>query len=109
MQTEKQLANLLLSDYKLTAEDTAKSHSPEANAKRAATRKKNKLLKEEILKEMKAKDWQEIVRGLIDRAKEDTNSYTVLEKSIGQAPASKVELETENTIEINITGDNKEK
>lgn len=62
----------------------------EAQKKSAEARKRNtaerKLIKERILERMKADDWDEIIDGVINRAKRDDKSFEVLRDTIGEKP-----------------------
>lgn len=46
-------------------------------------------------------DWDEMIDGLIARAKEDTKSYESLRDTIGEKPKDSVEIQGDN-IEIKI-------
>lgn len=66
----------------------------EAQRKSADKRKQNtaerRLLKDAILERMGADDWDELVDGLIDRAKGNDKAFEVLRDTIGQKPIDKV-------------------
>lgn len=70
------------------------SEAREMQKKSAKARSRNvaekKLLKDEILKRMDAKDWDEIVDGAIDRAKESDKGFEILRDTIGQKPVDKL-------------------
>lgn len=70
------------------------SEAREMQKKSAKARSRNvaekKLLKDEILKRMNAKDWDEIVDGAIDRAKESDKGFEILRDTIGQKPVDKL-------------------
>lgn len=70
------------------------SEAREMQKKSAKARSKNvaekKLLKDEILKRMNAKDWDEIIDGAIDRAKESDKGFEILRDTIGQKPVDKL-------------------
>lgn len=70
------------------------SEAREMQKKSAKARSRNvaekKLLKDEILKRMNAKDWDEIVGGAIDRAKESDKGFEILRDTIGQKPVDKL-------------------
>lgn len=59
----------------------------------AEARKEKKLFKEEILKRMGEKDWNDIVDKLIERAKKNDKSFEILRDTIGQKPKEEVEHE----------------
>lgn len=65
-------------------------------------RHERKLWKEEIVKKLNAKDFDEIIQNLIDRAKNNDKSFEVLRDTMGQKP--KEEIETEIKLPVtNIT------
>ena len=70
------------------------SEAREMQKKSAKARSRNvaekKLLKDEILKRMNAKDWDEIIDGAIDRAKESDKGFEILRDTIGQKPVDKL-------------------
>jgi predicted CopG family antitoxin len=71
-------------------------------------RREKKLFKEEILKRMGEKDWNDIVDKLIERAKKNDKSFEVLRDTIGQKPKEEVEHEVKMPVfNIEVT-DNKE-
>lgn len=51
-----------------------------------------RILKDEILKRMKAKDWDEIVDGVIERAKASDQAFQTLQNTIGQMPQKDINL-----------------
>lgn len=61
--------------------------------KSGEARKEKKLFKEEILKRMGEKDWNDIVDKLIERAKKNDKSFELLRDTIGQKPKDEVEHE----------------
>lgn len=61
--------------------------------KSGEARKEKKLFKEEILKRMGEKDWNDIVDKLIERAKKNDKSFEILRDTIGQKPKEEVEHE----------------
>jgi hypothetical protein len=71
----------------------------ENQKKSAAARKRNnlerRLLKERIIERMKAKDWDEVVDGVIQRAKESDKGFEVFRDTIGEKPVESVELNAE--------------
>lgn len=70
------------------------SEAREMQKKSAKARSRNvaekKLLKDEILKRMNAKDWDEIIDGAIYRAKESDKGFEILRDTIGQKPVDKL-------------------
>lgn len=61
--------------------------------KSGESKKEKKLLKEEILKRLNEKDFDEIVYNLIDRAKKNSKDFEVLRDTIGQKPKETEEHE----------------
>ena len=61
--------------------------------KSGEARREKKLFKEEILKRMGEKDWNDIVDKLIERAKKNDKSFEILRDTIGQKPKEEVEHE----------------
>lgn len=59
--------------------------------KRSQNIKEAKIIKEEILKRMNARDWDEIIYGVIDRAKKEKGDFETFQASIGQKPHEVVE------------------
>ena len=58
--------------------------------KSGEVRREKRLLKDAILERMGAYDWNELVDGLIDRAKGNDKAFEVLRDTIGQKPIDKV-------------------
>lgn len=61
-----------------------------AQKKSAEARKRNtaerKLIKERILERMQAADWDEVIDGVIARAKESDKGFEVLRDTVGEKP-----------------------
>lgn len=55
-------------------------------------RREKKIIKEEILKRMSEKDWEEMMTNMIQRAKGTDKGFEVFRDSIGQKPAQEVNL-----------------
>lgn len=92
---------------KLTTEE-AREIGRKGGIRSAEARKEKKLFKEEILKRMGEKDWNDIVDKLIERAKKNDKSFEVLRDTIGQKPKEEVEHEVKMPVfNIEVT-DNKE-
>lgn len=68
--------------------------------------KEKKILREEILKRLSAKDMDEITQNLIARAKDNDRSFEVLRDTIGQKPTDKAEVTTDITIVDILKGNN---
>lgn len=75
----------------------------------AATRVKRekKLWKDELIKRLNAKDWDEIMNRLIDNAKNNGGKdFEILRDTMGQKPVDKQEVD--NATRINIIDDTSE-
>lgn len=59
--------------------------------KSGEARREKKIFKEEILKRLNAKDFEEIIDNLIERAKSNDKSVEVLRDTMGQKPKDQVE------------------
>lgn len=88
--------NLKPGAHKLTVEEQSRG-----GKKSAEVRRERKLIKDRILERMGESDWDEMIDGLIARAKEDTKSYESLRDTIGEKPKDSVEIQGDN-IEIKI-------
>ena len=80
--------NLIPQAHKLTVQEQSIG-----GKKSAEVRREKKLFKEEILKRMGEKDWNDIVDKLIERAKKNSKDFEVLRDTIGQKPKEEVEHE----------------
>ena len=58
--------------------------------KRSENIKEKKLIREIIEKRLKARDLNEIIDNLIERAKTDSKDFEVLQAALGQKPIDKV-------------------
>ena len=64
----------------------------EMQKKSAKNRKEQKLIKDRILEMMKEDDWDEMILGVISRAKDSDKAFEILRDTIGQKPSDKVEV-----------------
>lgn len=68
----------------------------EMQRKSAAAKKRNnlerKLIKERILERMGAKDWDELIDGVIERAKATDKGFEVLRDTIGEKPKEDISI-----------------
>ena len=73
----------------------------ENQKKSAKARKRNneerKLIRERILERMNASDWDELIDGVIQRAKQTDKGFEVLRDTIGEKPVDNVQMKTEIT------------
>ena len=70
--------------------DVAREMQKKSAKKRSDNIKEKKLIREIIEKRLKARDLNEIVDNLIERAKTDSKDFEVLQAAIGQKPIDKV-------------------
>ena len=63
-----------------------------ANGKAA---KERKIIREEILKTMNETDWQEMIAGIIARAKDSDKAFELLRDTIGQKPVTETLITTD--------------
>jgi hypothetical protein len=66
-------------------------------AKRAAEARKRKnlerkLIKEQLIEKMNANDWDEVIQGVIDRAKITDKGFEVLRDTLGEKPKETVDI-----------------
>ena len=68
----------------------------EAQKKSAEARKRNtaerKLIKERILERMKESDWEEMIDGVIERAKFTDKAFEVFRDTIGEKPKEDISI-----------------
>lgn len=68
----------------------------EMQKKSAEKRKQNtaekKLIRERILAKMGEDDWDEVIAGIIKRAKKSDKAFEILRDTIGEKPTDKVEM-----------------
>ena len=55
-------------------------------------KRENKLIKERILERMGETDWDEMIDGIIARAKQTDKGFEMFRDTIGQKPSEKVEV-----------------
>lgn len=74
----------------------------ENQKKSVLARKRNtlerKLIKDRLLERMKAKDWDEMIDGVIARAKKTDKGFEVFRDSLGEKPTDKVENINKNIV-----------
>ena len=71
--------------------DVARALQEKSAKKRSENVREKKIFKEEILKRLNAKDFEEIIDNLIERAKSNDKSVEVLRDTMGQKPKDQVE------------------
>lgn len=89
---------------------TREQHSADSRKAGIASgkaRKEKKLWKDEIIKRLNAKDWEEIMDTLINNAKNNGGKdFEILRDTMGQKPIDKQEVE--NVQRVNIIDDTEE-
>lgn len=65
----------------------------------AEARREKRLFKDEIAKRLGAKDFEEIIDNLIDRAKKEDKSFEVLRDTLGQKPKEEIEAKLTRSYE----------
>lgn len=81
--------NLIPQAHKLTVEEQSR-----AGKRSGEVRREKKLWKEEICKRLNAKDFDEIIDKLIERAKKNDKSFEILRDTMGQKPKEEINIET---------------
>ena len=82
--------------------ENAREMAEKSHEARKRNTAKKKILKEEILKKMKKKDWDEIINGLIERAKENGSDFEIWRDTIGEKPVDKQEVDVKEIPKINV-------
>lgn len=71
-------------------------YAVECAKKSAEARKRKgierKLIKEQLIEKMNASDWDEVIEGVIKRAKESDKGFEVLRDTLGEKPTETVDL-----------------
>ena len=72
--------------------------------KSGEAKREMKIIKDEIVKRMKAKDWDEIIDGAIARAKNSDKGFETLRDTLGQKPIEEIGINFEKPEPIVIEG-----
>lgn len=92
----------------IKSSEMARALQEKSVAKRKENTYQKMILKDEILKRITPKDLEEIVSGIIKRAKKKDKSFEIFRDTIGQKPTDKIEYEPKiPVLNIEVT-DNKE-
>lgn len=75
----------------LTSEE-AKRRGSNGGKRSAEVKRENKLIKDRILERMGETDWDEMIDGLIERAKATDKAFEVLRDTVGQKPSDVIEV-----------------
>lgn len=80
--------------------DVARQLQEKSVQKRKENQLEKKIFKDELIKRLGDKDFNEILDNLIARAKKDDKSFEVLRDTMGQKPSEKIEanLTYENSL-----------
>ena len=85
--------------------NTARELQEKSAKKKSENAKERKLFKEEIIKRLNAKDFEEIIDSLIKRAKKNDKAFEVLRDTIGQKPKEEISANVENVIKVELKDD----
>lgn len=85
--------------------ERAKELQKKAVKKRKENREERKLIEQRILEKMGASDWDEVINGVIQRAKESDKGFEVLRDTIGEKPKERVDLNSDIEIVVQIDED----
>ena len=89
MANKEHLRNIDEYNKSLTPEERKKNASKAGKAS-AEARKERKLIKERILERMNESDWDEMIDGLKECAKDSDKAFELLRDTIGEKPTDKV-------------------
>lgn len=84
------------------SKEEAKKRGASGAKKRKENRAKERIFAESIKQMLTDKDWQEIIRNHIERAKDSDKAFEVMRDTLGQKPKDQVALETEAPFKIEI-------
>lgn len=101
MANEKNIEKYQIKKGELSKEEASRRGSLGGKASGEA-RRKNKLLKDEILRLMSEDDWNKMCRKAIARAMESDDAFKTLRDTIGQKPVDKVDA-TIDAVVIDVT------
>lgn len=74
--------------------EKARENGRKGGIRSGEAKREKKLWKEEICKKLNAKDFDEIIDGLIKRAKKNDKSFEILRDTMGQKPKEEINIET---------------
>lgn len=89
--------NLIPAQHKLTLDEQSAGGKKSGEARR-----EKKIIKEEILKRMSEKDWEEMMTNMIQRAKGTDKGFEVFRDSIGQKPITEIDANIDSEIVIKV-------
>ena len=84
------------------SKEEAKKRGAAGARKKAEKKAKERIFAESIRQMLTDKDWQEIIRNSIERAKDSDKAFEVMRDTLGQKPKDQVQLETETPFSIEI-------
>ena len=82
--------------------DNAVEMAKRSHEARKRKKEEREAIKEQILKRMKAKDWDEIIDGVIQRAKDSGKDFEIFRDTIGEKPVDKQELDIRELPKISV-------
>lgn len=85
--------------------EMARELQKKAVKKRKQNKEERKLIEQRIIERMGAKDWEEVITGVIQRAKESDKGFEVLRDTLGEKPRERVDLNNEIEIVVGISED----
>lgn len=74
------------------SKEELKKRQSNGGKKSAEVRRENKLIKDRILERMGETDWNTMIDGLIERAKDNDKAFEILRDTIGQKPLDKHQI-----------------
>lgn len=74
------------------SKEELKKRQSNGGKRSAEVRRENKLIKDRILERMGETDWDDMIDGLIKRAKEGDKAFEILRDTIGQKPSDVIEV-----------------
>jgi len=83
--------NISKYNKRLTPEESSEK-SRKAGLASGKSRRENKVLREALLNKISEADWDQIVDGVIERAKHSTKDFITLRDTIGQKPKQEVSV-----------------
>lgn len=89
----------------ITSKEQARELQLKSAKKRSENIKERKLIKDRILEKMNQTDWDEMIEGLMERAKESDKAFEILRDTIGEKPRDEIQMDTSVSFVIDIEED----
>ena len=77
--------------------EKAKENGRKGGIASGKAKREKKLIKERILERMGETDWDDMIDGLIERAKETDKAFEVLRDTVGQKPTETVDMNVQRS------------